>query len=129
MINGIVQWDPSITDHTFPSSCYLTSKPSFMGSTQWPVFGPDVAGQYILPAQQRYESGENISEVKKITAHAPSFCGRFRSPDCIYNIKGQKIGTAINPLSSNVNSRIQTSSGRYFTFTEQGIVNGFNVTK
>jgi hypothetical protein len=129
VINGVVQWDQSITDHTFPNSYYLTSKPAFLGSTQWPVFGPDVTGEYTLPAQQRYETGNYILAVKKNPLHTPSHTRKFRSSDRIYNIKGQKNSTAINHGFLNVNKTKQTSSGRYFIFNGQENVNGITVIR
>jgi hypothetical protein len=42
--NGVV-WNGS-DDRTLPASFYLTSKPSWWGSLQWPAIGPDVSPMY-----------------------------------------------------------------------------------
>jgi len=63
-INKSTVWDPNNSDHTLPNSLYLTSKPSWWGTSTWPAFGPDLTpmeGQ--LPAKLRY-SGVNISIIQ-----------------------------------------------------------------
>ncbi len=57
--------DPNSSDHTLPSSMYLSAKPAFFGSTAFPAIGPDVTGgndtsghvNYI-PAQVCYAEGK-----------------------------------------------------------------------
>lgn len=53
-IRGVVQWDSSISDHTLPVSYYLSSPPSFWANRPWPIFGPDVEEEFVLPAEERY---------------------------------------------------------------------------
>lgn len=55
--SGTTKWESGISDHTIPSSYYLSSKPGFFGSKQWPVTGSDVMGQGTIPAQDRWNSG------------------------------------------------------------------------
>ena len=52
-----VKWDPQITSQELPKSCYLSSKPAFLGDLPWPAFGPDVPECMAskIPAQIRYE--------------------------------------------------------------------------
>jgi hypothetical protein len=51
-------WDPGISDQSLPPSYYLTSKPQFFGSLQWPPIGPDVNDLVnTIPAKVRYEGG------------------------------------------------------------------------
>jgi hypothetical protein len=54
--NGTV-WDPNISNHTLPTSLYLSSKPSWWcQEVPWPPIGPDVAGLVNkIPAQRRFE--------------------------------------------------------------------------
>ena len=51
---GVAHWDGG-TDHTLKNSMYYSSKPSFFGSLNWPVYGYDLS-QVIgtLPAINRY---------------------------------------------------------------------------
>jgi hypothetical protein len=53
-VNGSVQWDDSIADHTIPVSYYLTVKPWFFGDTPWPIIGPDVIGTATLVVLRRH---------------------------------------------------------------------------
>ena len=91
VLSGTVQWDQSISDHAFPPSYYLASKPLFFGSMAWPVFGPDIAAEYTLPAQQRCTDSQYIAG----TAPVPPIPLSFSTPPqsyVLYNIRGQKIG-------------------------------------
>ncbi len=56
VIDGTVVWDSNISDRNLPNSYYLTSKPDFLDSISWPVYGPDVGFSQKLPAQSRLES-------------------------------------------------------------------------
>jgi hypothetical protein len=52
-------WDPDISDRLIPSSYYLKEKPEFFtnapwGDLPWPVTGPDLLHEGIIPAQQRF---------------------------------------------------------------------------
>ena len=52
--NGVV-WNPNISDHSLPTSLYLSSKPSWWGTQPWPPIGPDVAGYATsIPAKDRF---------------------------------------------------------------------------
>lgn len=44
-INNSVSWNSSY-DRTLPASLYLSSKPSWWGSTAWPAIGPDASPMY-----------------------------------------------------------------------------------
>jgi hypothetical protein len=65
---------------TLPASFYLSSKPSWFGSVQWPPIGPDVTGgnlpgvgghAYSIPAENCYSS--NMSGVAAGTGNALTF--------------------------------------------------------
>jgi len=43
--NSTVSWNSS-DDHVLPASLYLSGKPSWWGSVQWPAIGPDVSPMY-----------------------------------------------------------------------------------
>ena len=61
-LTGQTTWDSSISHKGFPDSAYLSSKPSFWGSSAWPTFGPDTLGssgsQKIIPAKSRFLSAQ-----------------------------------------------------------------------
>jgi hypothetical protein len=49
-------WDSGNSNHTLPSSLYLSAKPSFFGSTTWPIIGSDISPMVgDLPAKARYD--------------------------------------------------------------------------
>jgi hypothetical protein len=53
---GVVKSGSLSASSAIPASLYLTSKPAFLGSTPWPVFGPPVANLGVanhLPATAR----------------------------------------------------------------------------
>jgi hypothetical protein len=52
-VNGAIQWDPDIPDHTIPASYYLTAKPAFYGAMMWPSTGADQLNG-TNPARERY---------------------------------------------------------------------------
>lgn len=57
--NSVI-WDASNSNHTLPSSLYLTSAPSFFtsGGYTWPWVTPDQTTKTLtLPAKARYEAG------------------------------------------------------------------------
>ncbi len=69
--DGSINWgfggykDPNASDHTLPSSLYLSAKPAFFGSTPFPAIGPDVVGGndasghvHYIPAQVCYAEGK-----------------------------------------------------------------------
>ena len=53
---GILSWDPNISDQDLPDSYYLSSKPDFYGNMVWPSLGADIPGG-TNPAKERYLSG------------------------------------------------------------------------
>ncbi len=60
-VHGTINWDPAFADHVLPASFYLTSKPAFFGSMQWPSFGGDIAlGSGNIPAKDRFDRGEYV---------------------------------------------------------------------
>jgi len=66
-VNGAVQWDPGIADHTISESYYLFSRPSFYGSTlAWPSIGGDLGSACSNPAMARWESGDATPGVSPI---------------------------------------------------------------
>ena len=40
-IDGVVSWDPNISDHNLPDSYYLNGKPAFYADMNWPSTGSD----------------------------------------------------------------------------------------
>jgi hypothetical protein len=51
------KWDPTVDNHALPSSLYLTQKPAFFGSYDWPWVDPTGSTKlYTLPAKARYEA-------------------------------------------------------------------------
>jgi hypothetical protein len=96
VLNNTVQWDPSIIDHTFLASYYLTIKPAFLGSALWPLFGPDVTGNSMLPAQARYESGHFIDAVlfkidfKRRIRPASLYVTAFSDYSRLFTIQGRQ---------------------------------------
>jgi hypothetical protein len=85
-INGLTQWDNTTTDHTFPSSYYLTSKPSFYTTEPWPTFGPDVSATSKIPAENRFEQGMFIVKTKP---RLPSHITTPRVEYKMYNALGR----------------------------------------
>ncbi|MFC2138624.1 LamG-like jellyroll fold domain-containing protein, partial [Bacteroidota bacterium] len=60
-----VFWESDIESQTIPNSYYLDEKPAFFtdaiwGDTPWPIIGPDLSTNGIIPAQQRYCEMNNI---------------------------------------------------------------------
>ena len=51
-------WDNSISTRGFPASAYLNGRPSFWGSSPWPMYGPDTLSlgenQKQIPAKVRF---------------------------------------------------------------------------
>jgi len=57
-----VVWDPGISDMTIPNSYYLSSKPGWFGTLQWPPYDPNNAAAANLtniPAGYRFVFGTN----------------------------------------------------------------------
>jgi hypothetical protein len=57
-VDGAIQWDPGIPNHTIPDSYYLTARPSFYGPAAWPSIGGDLGPVCTNPAFERWEDGE-----------------------------------------------------------------------
>ena len=54
-------WSPDISNHTLPSSLYLSSKPSWFGNLSWPAFGPSLSNSNSpvvgnIPAKHCYDA-------------------------------------------------------------------------
>ena len=66
-ITNSTRWDPNISDRSIPASYYLSSKPAWFGSLDWPAIGPDVAGYVInTPSKLRWDtyiSSGNLSNL------------------------------------------------------------------
>jgi hypothetical protein len=118
VIDGTVQWDQSIADRVFPPSYYLTSKPMFFGDLVWPVFGPDITGQYTLPAQKRYEDSSYVAVIAPTSPMKPPGNNHV-SPYTLYNIRGQRIGMVTHLDFLRGNRTGPTRSGCYFAVTAQ----------
>ena len=56
VINSVVEWKDSITDHNLPESYYLDHAPQFFDGYNWPVYGPETNPDNRLPAQDLYEN-------------------------------------------------------------------------
>ena len=80
-INGLIEWEPGISDKTIPKSYYLKSKPDFYGSLNWPSTGSDLLGR-TNPARERY-LGNTIPD-KKIKAGDINGDGSVNSIDFGY---------------------------------------------
>jgi len=69
-IGSRVYWDDDIEDQNIPNSLYLTEKPDFFGDVPWPVFGPEIDDERMIPAQYRYH-GIDPTSVKNNDICAP----------------------------------------------------------
>lgn len=56
-----IHWDAVTSNRTLPPSMYLTSKPPFFGSSQWPWVDPLTGMLYALPARARFDGGSPSS--------------------------------------------------------------------
>jgi hypothetical protein len=55
-LTNTVHWE-GLTQQTLPNSLYLTAKPAFFGSNQWPWVDPTGTTKlYTLPAKTRYDA-------------------------------------------------------------------------
>jgi len=60
-VTNSVKWAAS--SHSLPASLYLTSKPSFFGTSTWPWVDPTAASRtYVLPAKARYDAGTPFAQ-------------------------------------------------------------------
>jgi len=59
-VSNTVVWDATIADHAIPASLYLTAKPAFFGTLNWPSFDPAAyaaASVTSIPAGYRFVNG------------------------------------------------------------------------
>jgi hypothetical protein len=60
-VTNTVKWEPSVQEHSLPSSLYLTHKPAFFDAGKgytWPWVDPlGTTKLYTLPAKARFEAG------------------------------------------------------------------------
>lgn len=67
-VHGTIEWDPAFADHVLPASLYLSSKPTFFGTVQWPSLGGDMdLGTGSIPAKDRFDHGEYIPQPSSYT--------------------------------------------------------------
>jgi hypothetical protein len=67
--DSTVEWEGSIPSHSIPNSLYLSSKPSWFGSLDWPAFGPDVTGYHkTIPAKERWANYLLSSDIDDLFA-------------------------------------------------------------
>jgi hypothetical protein len=55
-VTGTVHWASNDVTHTLPNSLYLSSKPSFFGSSTWPPYDPITPAINDIPAHARWVS-------------------------------------------------------------------------
>lgn len=55
--------DQGCSGVTVPNSFYLSSKPAFFGSYQWPWVDPTTGTTYTLPAKYCFQTGNNGSHM------------------------------------------------------------------
>lgn len=57
--NGGIVWDPTIADHTIPSSMFLSAAPYFFGTNNytWPPYGPSNAPVSMVDDLQKIPAG------------------------------------------------------------------------
>lgn len=104
-VNQSIVWDGDIADKVLPDSLYLTNKPSWFGSLDWPAINPTNTTEAQLsltntPAGYRYvygadalpesppggggggetPSGTNYGTLHAGTAHATKLVSRYVSP-------------------------------------------------
>jgi hypothetical protein len=65
-VDGAIQWDPGIPNHTIPDSYYLAARPNFYGTDAWPSIGGDLGPVCTNPAFERWEDGEATPGVADI---------------------------------------------------------------
>jgi hypothetical protein len=59
-------------DGLVPNSLYLTSRPAFFGSLDWPAIGPDVAGYYKnIPAVMRWNNYRISGRIEDLFSDSP----------------------------------------------------------
>jgi hypothetical protein len=99
-VRGQVTWDPSISDHDLPDSYYLTTKPAFYSSMQWPSIGGDQPiGEGTIPAKARYDAGEPIPSEEPISSFSdvPTDHWAFDYIEALYQ-NGYVAGCSEDPL-------------------------------
>lgn len=116
VINNTVNWASDLTDHTFPSSYYLQTKPSFFGDLSWPPYGPDVTSQGMLPAEKRYTNA--TAAKRSVSMRTPA--RKNVESAAIYNIRGQRIQSDLKSGLHNISKSLKTSSGFYLSVAGNG---------
>ncbi len=61
--DGVIIWDPGISNNTIPDSYYLDGVPRFFSGVGWPATGSDMGAQLgvcMIPARSRWDSGDYI---------------------------------------------------------------------
>ena len=62
-VHGTITWDAGEPDHALPDSFYLSGKPDFFGSLDWPSLGSDmVLGLGTIPALLRNNSANYVPQ-------------------------------------------------------------------
>jgi hypothetical protein len=56
-LNNAQKWITTPGGYPLPNSLYLSGKPTFFGSYQWPWVDPTTGTTYTLPAKARYDTG------------------------------------------------------------------------
>ncbi|MBN1997483.1 T9SS type A sorting domain-containing protein [candidate division KSB1 bacterium] len=81
-INNAIRWDNDIADHDIPASYYLQEKPAFFKDCDWPVLGPDVTTESLLPAFERYQNGYPLSIGRRhtVSEHDVLVAGIYPNP-------------------------------------------------
>jgi Pectate lyase superfamily protein len=113
-IDGLTQWDNSTANHSFPSSYYLTSKPSFYTTEPWPAFGPDVYEASKIPAENRFEKGMFIVKTKPRIQLQND---KHREENLIYNTLGRQLTNTQHSVS------VQSKSSGVFITTPKNKIN------
>ena len=62
-----LSWDPSITEHNIPNSCYLSGKPDWFGDLEWPPYGGD-----MMPGNTRQNPAEARYWAMQLSKKSPS---------------------------------------------------------
>lgn len=103
--SGATEWDETITDHDLLDSYYLSSKPNWFGSLDFPAIGPDVDG-YVknIPAQARWNNYNSSGNVADLFAEIPSGGGGI-------------VLVVTDDTHSNVSDTISLGTGGVANFT------------
>lgn len=136
--NSAVTWDPSITDHALPKSLFLSAKPDWFGSLNWPPFEPTSGGLLTvmsltnLPAGYRFVHGTTppvaaissnfapvaVAFTKTVTTGSAPFTVFFSS-----NGSSDPEGTALAYAWNFGDGGTSTEASPTHTFTNSGTYN------